>query len=264
MQDRVTVDIAEHVASVRLCRPNKRNGLDVAMFDGLIAAAEQVSQTSGVRAVVLSGEGAAFCAGLDFRSFLAGGPEVREKLLARGESPANLAQRIAWIWRELPMPVIAAVHGAALGGGLQLAAGADIRLVCPEAQLSVMEIKWGLIPDMGITATLLPSVRLDILKELTFTGRIFSGEEAVRLGICTRSTEEPLADAMALAQAIAARSPDAVRAGKKLFEQARRMSVADALAYETQLQLPLLGSANQLEAIAANFEKRMPNFRDPD
>lgn len=263
MQERVAVDIQNHIAHVKLSRPGKRNGLDVAMFEAIVAAGERLASEPGVRAVVLSGDGPVFCAGLDFRSFLAGGPEVRERLLRRGpQSPANLAQRVAWIWRELPMPVIAAVHGVAFGGGLQIAAGADIRLVCPETQLSVMEIKWGLIPDMAITATLLPSVRLDVLKELTFTGRIFSGEEAVRLGICTRATEEPLADAMALARAIAQRSPDAVRAGKQLLD-GRRRSVEDALARETELQVPLLGSPNQVEAITANFEKRAPNFKDP-
>jgi len=262
--NRVEVEISHHIAHVRLNRPDKRNGLDVAMFEGIVAAGERLQGESGVRAVVLSGEGEVFCAGLDFQSFLAGGAEAREKLLARGpQSPANLAQRVGCIWRELPMPVIAAVHGVAFGGGLQIAAGADIRVVCPEAQLSVMEIKWGLIPDMGITATLLPSVRLDVLKELTFTGRIFSGEEAVRLGICTRALENPVAAALELATAIAQRSPDAIRAGKQMFEEAGGWTIAERLARETELQLPLLGSPNQMEAITANFQKRAPKFTDP-
>lgn len=262
--NRVEVEISHHIAHVRLNRPEKRNGLDVAMFEGIVAAGERLSGEPSVRAVVLSGEGSVFCAGLDFQSFLAGGPETREKLLARGPaSPANLAQRVGWIWRELPMPVIAAVHGVAFGGGLQIAAGADIRLVCPEAKLSVMEIKWGLIPDMGITATLLPSVRLDVLKELTFTGRIFSGAEAVDLGICTRAASNPVKEALELAGAIAERSPDAIRAGKRMFEQTGELAVADRLARETELQLPLLGSPNQIEAITANFQKRAPKFRDP-
>lgn len=262
--NRVEVEISQHIAHVRLNRPEKRNGLDVAMFEGIVAAGERLCGDARVRAVVLSGAGAVFCAGLDFQSFLAGGPETREKLLARGpKSPANLAQRVGYIWRELPMPVIAAVHGVAFGGGLQIAAGADIRIVCPEAKLSVMEIKWGLIPDMGITTTLLPSVRLDVLKELTFSGRVFSGEEAVRLGICTRAAANPVEAALELAGAIAARSPDAIRAGKQMFEQAGGLSVADRLARETELQVPLLGSPNQLEAITANFQKRPPKFTDP-
>jgi enoyl-CoA hydratase/carnithine racemase len=217
-----------------------------------------------VRAVVLHGEGRAFSAGLDFASFM-GNPDLMQKLLARGEkSPANVAQRIAWIWQEVQVPVIAAVHGVAFGGGLQIALGADIRYVSPDAQLSVLEIKWGLIPDMSITQTLTRLVPLDVAKELTFTGRIISGAEAVELGLATKVSQDPLADALETAKLIATKSPHAIRAGKTLLNEALTMSRADALKLETALQVGLLGSPNQMEAVQANMMKRDPDFKDPE
>ena len=192
MAERVQVTIDNAVATVRLSRPDKLNALDADMFDGLIAAGKQILSDNSVRAVVLHGEGRAFCAGLDFASFM-GKPDLMQKLLARGdESPANVAQRVAWIWQEVHVPVIAAVHGVAFGGGLQIALGADLRYVAPDAELSVMEIKWGLIPDMGISNTLLRLVPLDVAKELTFTGRVLSGAEAAELGLATRLSDDPL------------------------------------------------------------------------
>ncbi|HEY8429150.1 MAG TPA: crotonase/enoyl-CoA hydratase family protein, partial [Sandaracinaceae bacterium] len=213
---------------------------------------------------VLSGEGKAFCAGLDFTAFVSSAESAPKLLAGRGESPANLAQRAAWIWREVPVPVIAAIHGVAFGGGLQIALGADLRYVHPEAQLSVMEIKWGLVPDMGASKTLLDLVPLDVAKELTFTGRIVSGTEAVRLGLATRASDDPVAAALETARAIAEKSPHAIRAAKRLLEAAPRLGVREAFELETELQLSLLGSPNQLEAVQANFEKRAPRFRDPD
>jgi enoyl-CoA hydratase/carnithine racemase len=160
--------------------------------------------------------------------------------------------------------VIAAVHGVAFGGGFQIALGADIRYVTPDAQFSVMEIKWGLIPDMAITQTLLRLVPIDVAKELTFTGRVISGTEAVELGVATKLSEDPLADALATAKLIATKSPHAIRAGKALFGEAQGMSRADALELETTLQVALLGSANQMEAVQANMAKRAPDFKDPE
>ena len=200
-----------------------------------------------LRAVVLAGEGPAFCAGLDFQSFMAT-PDAFQGLLDR-KGPTNVAQEVGWVWRELPVPVIAAIHGPCFGGGLQIALGADIRLAHPEAQLSVMEIRWGLIPDMGITQTLLPLVRPDVAKELTFTGRRVSGTEALELGLVTRVVEDPQAEAKALADTIATKSPHAIRAAKALFDRSPGLSVGESFALETELQLPLLGSKNQLEAI---------------
>lgn len=261
---RVLVTIEDHVAHVRLNRPDKRNGLDPAMFEALIEAGEKVRADRSVRAVVLSGEGKAFCAGLDWMAFLAMGAEAAPRLLARDEatSPANVAQRVGWIWAECPVPVIAAVHGVAFGGGLQIALGADIRLVAPDAQLSVMEIKYGLVPDMGASKTLLRVVRSDVAKELTFTGRVVGGEEAVRLGLATRVEAEPLAAALELARSIAQQSPHAIRAGKKLLDAAEDLSVLDAFRLESELQVGLLGSPNQMEAVQAVMTKRAATYRD--
>lgn len=262
-EDRVLIERDGGVAHVKLNRPAKRNGLDLAMFEGLIGAGEALAADRSVRAVVLSGEGKAFCAGLDFMAFMAAG-DVADKLLDRPEgSPANIAQRAGWVWREVPVPVIAALHGQAFGGGLQLALGADLRYARPDAQLSVMEIRWGLIPDMGASQTLLGLVRPDVARELTWTGRVLSGEEAYALGLVTRLCEDPVADALETARAIAGKNPHAIRASKRLFEAAPKMSVRDAFLLETELQVSLLGSKNQMEAAAANFAKRAPSFEDP-
>lgn len=260
--ERVRVDRDGAVATVWLTRAEKRNGLDIAMFEQLVAAARSLAEDRTLRAVVLAGEGAAFCAGLDFQSFMTT-PNAPQILLER-EGVANLAQEVGWVWRELPVPVIAAIHGPCFGGGLQIALGADIRLAHPEARLSVMEIRWGLIPDMGITQTLLPLVRPDVARELTYTGRRVSGTEALALGLVTRVVDDPQAEAKALADTIATKNPHAIRAAKALFERAPALGVAEGLALETELQLPLLGSKNQLEAVQANMQKRAPVFDDVD
>jgi enoyl-CoA hydratase/carnithine racemase len=213
-----------------------------------------------VRAVVLSGEGKGFCAGLDFKSFLSSGGS---DLFSRGDGPANGAQRAAWVWQEVPVPVIAAIHGVAFGGGLQIALGADIRYAAPDAELSVMEIKWGLVPDMSGTQTLRRLVGLDVAKELTFTGRIMSGREAEALGLVTHTHDDPRARALEIARDIAGKSPDAIRASKKLLNASGLLSVEAGLALEAELQRGLLGSPNQIEAVTANFEKRTPRFKDP-
>lgn len=268
MTERVQVTIEDGVADVRLNRPEKLNALDRAMFEGLIEAGRRLSEDRRVRAVVLSGQGRAFCAGLDFASFMAmagEGGDPGASLLDRrhADSPATFAQHAAWVWTEVPVPVIAALHGAVLGGGLQIALAADLRFSAPDAQLSVMEIKWGLIPDMSGTQTLRHLLRLDVAKELTFTGRMVEGREAVSLGLVTRLAEDPRATALTMAREIAEKSPDAIRAGKRLLNQAPLLSAADGLALEARLQRGLLGSANQVEAVSANLQKRLPRFDDP-
>lgn len=263
--DRVTCTIDGGIADVRLNRADKHNGLDPAMFDAIVEVGRRLLAERSLRAVLLSGEGPSFCAGLDFKAFMTGGPAVRDKLLARGdESIANLAQRVAWIWTEIPVPVIAAIHGACVGGGLQIALAADLRVAHPDAKLAVREIVYGLIPDMSISKTLARLVRIDIAKELTFTGREFDGREAAALGLVTRTCEDPRATARALAEQIAAQSPDAIRAAKQLWNRAPWLDDAAALQLETQLQLPLLGSRNQLEAVQARFMNRAPKFSDPE
>lgn len=262
--ERVLVSVEQHVAHVRLNRPDKRNGLDLAMFEALAAAGDRLGREPGVRAVVLSGEGPAFCAGLDWGAFLEAGADAAERLLARPDGrPDNLAQRVSRTWAELPVPVIAALHGVAFGGGLQIALGADLRYAHPATQLSVMEIRYGLIPDMGLS-TLLPGlVRGDVARELLFTGRRVSGEEGAALGLVTRACEDPLAAALETARTIAAQAPRAVRAAKRLLDGSRGLDVAAALRLESDLQRTLLATPEQMEAVMAAMEKRAAAFDDP-
>lgn len=246
-----------------LARPERHNALDVEMFDALIGTAERLAGEPGLRAVVLHGDGPSFCSGLDIGAIMAAGGGLDGLVdRVRGQVP-NWFQRAAHAWLELPVPVIAAIHGACFGGGLQIALATDIRVAAPDARLSVMEIRWGLIPDMSITRTLPRLVRSDIARELTYTGRVLDGEEAHRLGLVTRLAEEPLGAALSLAAEIAERSPDAVRAAKRLYEQAWTGERGATLALEAELQLGLVGSPNQLEAVAAGLAKREPRFADP-
>jgi enoyl-CoA hydratase/carnithine racemase len=261
---RTRIEVSDHVATVALARPEKHNALDAAMFQGIVAAAEEVGRTPGVRAVVLHGEGPSFCSGLDVASFLADGPNGFDVLIDReGPRQSNLAQRVATDWLDLPMPVIAAIHGNCFGGGLQIALGADVRIAAPDAKLSVMEARWGLVPDMGITQTLTRLVPIDVAKELTFTARRVSGEEAAALGLVTRVADDPLAAARELAAEIAATSPEAVRAAKRLYEETWPAPAANALELETELQRSLMGSPNQLAAVVAGMKGEPPEFADP-
>jgi len=217
-----------------------------------------------IRAVVLEGAGPSFCAGVDTSIFQQQGAALDAAQMAPGEAtPANFFQHAAYVWRELPVPVICALHGTVFGAGLQIALGADLRYATPDCRLSIMEIKWGIIPDMAISKTLAGIVALDRLKELALTGRIVAGDEAFALGLVTAVHSDPAAAARATAAAIASRSPDAVRAIKKLLDKAAELSVAEALRLEAQLQLSLLGGANQREAVLANIERRPPEFADP-
>jgi len=265
MSDRMIVSVREGVADVRLNRPDKLNALDGAMFDAIRATLQSLAADRSVRVVVLSGEGRAFCAGLDMGSFaeMAKGPREHKELSSSGGgSPANRAQSLAWGWTELPVPVIAAVHGVAFGGGLQIALGADIRLAAPDARFSIMEIRWGLVPDMAGPQLLRRLARLDVVKELTYTGRIVEAPEALALGLVTRVCDDPRAAALELARDIAGRSPDALRASKKLLDTSANLSVEGGLALEAALQRSLMGQPNQVEAVQANLERREPRFAD--
>ena len=267
MSDRVTVSVQDGVADVRMNRPDKLNALDDAMFESLTATAKRLARDRSMRVVVISGEGRAFCAGLDFVSFMqmSGSEAPSRNLLDRDAGEiVNYAQQAAYVWTDLPVPVIAAVHGVAFGGGLQIALGADIRFVAPDAKLSVMEIKWGLIPDMTGTQTLRNLVRLDVAKELTFSGRIVSGTEAGELGLATRVVDDPRQAAFELAREIAGKSPDAIRAAKRILNRAAFVSLADGLQLEESTQKTIIGRPNQMEAVMANIEKRAPHFADPD
>ena len=259
----VTVSIIDHIADVRLNRPDKYNALSAAMFRAIIAAGEEIATCDDVRVVVLSGEGAGFCAGLDMESFqsmqLASEDEKKSFLRSKG-GVGNTGQYASHVWKSLSVPVIAAVHGVAYGGGLQIALGADIRIAAPSARFSIMEIKWGLIPDMALTQTIRDLLPMDVVKELTFTGRVLSATEAAKLGLVTKIAEAPHAEAMLMAQEIANKSPDAIKAGKRLLETAWHDTPDVGLALEEKLQLELIGSPNQLEAVKANFQKRPPKF----
>lgn len=274
MTDRVTVSVTDGVADVRMNRPDKLNALDGAMFAALAETGEAIAADASVRAVVLSGEGRSFCAGLDFGSFsaMAGdGPADEGAMKRMATDPVdripgkitNLGQQAVYAWTEMPQPVIAAVGGHALGGGIQIALGADLRIVAPDVKMSVLEIKWGLVPDMTGTAQLVRLVGLDVAKELTFTGRTVDGAEAVRIGLATRVADDPRAAAIELAGEIAGRSPDAIRAAKRLLNEAVQTTRAEAFLEESRALVALRGGANQVEAITATFEKRAPRFIDP-
>lgn len=278
MSDRVTIDLKAGVADVRLNRPDKMNAIDSAMFEALTEAGQQLAKEPSVRAVVLTGEGRGFCAGLDMASFagMASGERKPRRdepessgndggLLAKSdESPATVAQNAAWVWRTLPVPVIAGLHGVAYGAGLQIALAADMRIVSPDARLSIMEIKWGLVPDMTGTQTLRHLVRDDVARELTYTGRIISGLEARELGLATQVDENPQQAAYEIAMEIASKSPSAIRADKELLNAASLISLEEGLRLEARLQGGLIGKPNQIEAVRANMEKRAPKFDDPE
>lgn len=264
MTDRLDVEIDDQVAIVRLNRPQKHNAIDIEMFEAIIETGNHLAGDFGVRAVVLTGAGEHFCSGIDISVFQGAGIGAAGsgRMEPVGDSPANFFQKAAFAWREIPVPVIAAINGVAFGGGLQIALGADIRYATAEAQLSVMEIKWGLIPDMAISTTAHHVVPIDRLKELAYTGRVISGSEALGLGLITAVKEDPLTAAIELAVEIAGRSPQAIRAIKKLFDDTWHLDTSASLRLEARLQSSLMGAPNQLEAVQANVQKRKPEFDD--
>lgn len=257
-EGRVRLDVAAGVAEVTLSRPEAHNGLDWAMIDGLLAAQRRLAELDGLRAVVLAGEGDSFCAGLDMAAIMAE-PARLPSLLEPDADGINPVQRLALGWREAGVPVIAALHGHVYGGGLQIALGADIRVVHPEARLALLEIVWGIIPDMGISVTA-GDIRGDVLRELGWTGRKVAGEEAVALGLATRLAEAPLARAREIAAAIAGHSPRAVAAWGELLERAVGLEARERLFLEARLQGGLLGGAEQQEAMAARLAGRPARF----
>jgi enoyl-CoA hydratase/carnithine racemase len=264
MTERVVVNTENHVATVTLNRADKHNAVDVAMFEALIETGEALATDQSLRAVVLHGAGDSFCAGIDVSVFAGEGigASSAEKMQARAESPANFFQSAAYVWRELPVPVIAALHGVVFGAGLQIALAADIRYATADTQLAVMEIKWGLIPDMSLSTTLPHLMPVDKALELAWSGKVINGTEAGHSGLVTEVRKDPLVAAQELARTIAGKSPDAVRAIKKLFYRAWRSDAADLLRLEADLQTKIMMSPNQLEAATANAEKRVPGFGD--
>ena len=270
MSDRVTINISDGIADVRFNRPEKRNALDGEQFQAIVDAGESLKTNKKVRVVVLSGEGASFCAGLDLSSMgqmatgeRSGGerkPQAGDMVEGR---ITHLGQQSAWVWQEVPVPVIAAVHGHALGGGCQIALGADIRIAHPDTKFSVRETYWGLVPDMAGTVLLQGLVRPDIMKDIVFSARIFDGREAELIGIVTRLSDDPRADALEYAGEIMKRSPDAVRGAKELLNRLTLDFAAAQFAAERRIIGSLIGGANQREAVMSDFEKRAPNWVDP-
>jgi enoyl-CoA hydratase/carnithine racemase len=266
MTELVTIDVNSNgVADVRLNRPEKYNSLSQEMWDAITEAGETLMDDKSVRAIVLSGNGRGFSSGLDFTGFqgMAGSGEGFANTKRRestGKTPGNSAQQPGMVWKYIPVPVIAAIHGVAFGAGFQIAMGADIRIAAPGSRFSVMEIKWGLIPDCSLTQTLRDLVRLDVAKELTYTGRIVECAEAAELGLVTRISDNPLESALEMAETIATKSPDAIRLGKQLFEETWHGDRDASLKLEEQFQRQLMGSKNQIEAVQSNFENRAANY----
>ena len=260
---RVSVNYEDHIARVTLTRGDKMNALDDAMVDAILAAAEEVA-ASDARVVLLSGEGKSFCAGLDMASFAKMGQmaDLESWLMDRTHHDANKMQEVAMVWRRLPMPVIAAVHGAVYGGGLQLALGADIRIAAPDAKLAVMEMKWGLVPDMGGMALLPQLVRSDVLRLLTYTATLIDAAKAEAWGMLTEVVEDPMARALEIATHIAAQSPAAIRAAKRLIETAEGPNdQAEVLLAESREQVTVIGKPEQMEVVMAQMQGRKPVFK---
>lgn len=264
MSNRVSITEDNQVATVTLTRPEKRNALDLDMIRAIVAAGEELAARKDIRAVVLTGDGPAFSAGLD----LAAMPEIAQfamqggVFLERTHGPSNLFQAAAMIWNDMPQPVIAAVHGYAFGGAFQIMLGADMRIAAPDTRFSIMEGRWGIIPDMGGMVLMRRLARGDVIRKLTYSAEQFDGSQALNWGFVTELSDTPLARAQALAADIASRSPDAIRAAKALIRDTALLGVEDTLIAESRAQESLMGKPNQMEAVMAGMQKRAPNFKD--
>jgi len=257
--ERVKVDIDNHIAVVSLNRPDKMNALDPQMFYDLVKAQDIVENDASVRVVVLTGEGDAFCSGMDMEG-LAKGNELTKDIVTRTHGIANIGQQLVWGWWNSPIPVIAAVRGVAFGAGLQLMLGADIKYIAPDTKLGILEVKWGLIPDFACTQLMRHTIREDVIRELIYSHRVFSGEEAVALGFASHAVENPLEAAMALAKKIASKSPSAIVKAKKLLNDTLVLDQAEGLLEESKAQASLFHSKNQIEAVMSGMQKRLPEF----
>ncbi|WP_456385693.1 crotonase/enoyl-CoA hydratase family protein [Profundibacter sp.] len=264
MSNRVSIDEDGSIATVTLTRADKRNALDLDMINAIVAAGESLMTRRDVRAVVLCGDGPAFSAGLDTGTFqlLMGEVAKAGGIMTRTHGDSNLFQHAAMVWANLPMPVIAAVHGYAYGGAFQIMLGADIRVAAPDAQFSIMEGKWGLVPDMGGMVLMRRLARGDVIRRLTYTAEVFDAHAALNWGFVTELADDPLARAHELAAEIVSRSPDAVREAKAMIRASETISEDEVLLLESAAQERLIGSPNQIEALMAGFEKRKPAFKD--
>lgn len=260
---RVSVTYENHIAHVRLTRGDKMNAVDQAMIDAIIAAGEDVA-ASDARVCVISGEGKGFCAGIDIAGLGAMiGKDPNDLLMPRthGDGATNQWQEVAMVWTRCPMPVIAAIHGVCYGAGLQLALGADIRIAGPDAKLAVMEMKWGIVPDMGGMVLLPRLVRSDVLRRLTYTADAVTAARAEHYGLVSEVADDPLATAIDLAERLALKSPSALRAAKALIGYAETHAPDAVLLEESRVQAALIGKPDQMEVVAATFAKRDPVFK---
>ncbi|MFT6408391.1 MAG: enoyl-CoA hydratase/carnithine racemase [Arenicella sp.] len=271
INNRIELTVENHIAHVKLSRAQKMNSLDSEMFDAIPMVGEQIRQDSSIRVVVISGDGGNFCAGLDKSNFSSmledSGVSIGENASAAGLAErthgiANAAQYAAWMWRELPMPVIAAVEGFCLGGGLQIALGADFRYAKANSKFSILEMRWGIVPDMSSTQIMRHIIRDDVIRELTYTAKIFDAEQAKEWGFVTEVVDDPLAHAMSVAEQIAYKNPDAIRAAKKIIDAANYQTAQQGLLMESVEQDKIMGTPNQIEAVMAELQKRKPSFKD--
>jgi len=261
---RLSVTYENHIAHVRLTRPDKMNAVDQDMIDAIIAAGNEIA-ASDARVAVISGEGRAFCAGIDISAMgamAAANPADRMMPRTHGDGTTNQWQEVAMIWTRVGIPVIAALHGKVYGAGLQLALGADIRIAAPDTEMAVMEMKWGIVPDMGGMVLLPKLVRGDVLRLLTYTAQPVDAAQAERWGLITKLADDPLAAAMDLATTIAGKSPSAMKAAKRLTAFAEINDADAVLLEESREQSDLLGRPHQMEVIAAEFGKRPAVFKN--
>ncbi|GAB2973202.1 crotonase/enoyl-CoA hydratase family protein [Nocardioides montaniterrae] len=257
----VTCEIADGIAHVRLSRPDKMNALTMRTLEELVATTHRLRKDRTLRAVVVSGEGEAFCAGLDFATVLRDPKLILKGFVPRPWRGTNTFQEAPWGFRRIPVPVIAAVHGHCLGGGLQIALAADFRIATPDSRWSVLEGKWGLIPDMSGIASLKELVGIDQAKLLTMTAETFDGTRAKELGLVTELSNDPIASAFALAEQLATRSPDALAAAKRLFNDTWTSGLRHTFFRERIEQAFLLVAANTTAAREAAFKKAVPTYK---
>ena len=262
MPSTLTCRVEGGVAQVRLNRPDKLNALTLDTLEDLVATARDLDRDRTLRGVVIAGAGDSFCAGLDFATVLKNPPRVARSFVPNPWRGTNLFQEACWAWRRVPVPVVAAVHGHCYGGGLQIALAADLRFTTADAQWSVLEAKWGLVPDMSGIQALSQQVRMDVAKRLTMTGEVVSGERAVDLGLASEVHADPVAAATAFIEQVATRSPDAVAATKRLFGRTWSSSDRRTFARERIEQAKLLATKNTTIAREAAMKRAVPAF-DP-
>jgi enoyl-CoA hydratase/carnithine racemase len=271
INDRIEFSVENHVAHVKLSRADKMNALDQKMFDAIPMVGQQIRNDPSIRVVVVSGDGGNFCAGLDksnFSSMLENkgisldNDQPAVTLADRTHGIANTPQHAVWMWRELPMPVIAAIDGFCLGGGLQIALGADFRYAKANSKFSILEMRWGIVPDMSSTQIMRHMIRDDVIRELTYTAKIFDAKQAKEWGFITDIVDDPLDHAMSVAKQIAYKNPDAIRAAKKIIDASYYQSAGQGLLMESVEQDKIMGTPNQIEAVMAELQKRKPEFKD--